>query len=234
MHLFYTPNIQGNTYQLSEEESKHASRVLRLKTGDEIVLTDGKGNWMPSTIVDDHPKRCFVRIDERIENYEPHPYRLEMAVAPTKNINRFEWFLEKATEIGIDRIIPLRSSHSERKEVKKNRLTKVISSAMKQSLKAWHPELEEMTAFNSVISNDFQGKKFIAYCEADPDERLEKYLSAKEDAFILIGPEGGFSPEEVQMALDNGFKAVSISKSRLRTETAAIIACHSVAFINKH
>jgi len=234
MHLFYTPDISGDTYQMSEEESKHASRVLRLQIGDEVVLTDGKGNWMPSEIVDNHPKRCMLKVKVRLSNYKKLGYDLHMAVAPTKNINRFEWYLEKATEIGIARITPMLTAHSERKEVKPQRLNKVVTAAMKQSLKAWHPVLDGMTKYKDVINQDFDGKKFIAWCEAGEEERLEKYLTPKEKALILIGPEGGFSIEEVERAEENGFQAVSISKSRLRTETAALVACHSVAFINQN
>lgn len=234
MHLFYTPDIIGENYQMSEEESKHASRVLRLQIGDAVVLTDGKGNWMPSEIVDNHPKRCLVRVKSKLSNYQNLGYELHMAVAPTKSINRFEWYLEKATEIGISRITPMLTSHSERKEVKPQRLNKVITAAMKQSLKAWHPVLDDMTKYHEVIRQDFEGKKFIAWCEAEEGDRLEKYLTPKEKALILIGPEGGFSADEVEQAKKFGFQAVSISKSRLRTETAALVACHSVAFINQN
>lgn len=233
MHLFYTPDILSETYQLSEEESKHASRVLRLAEGDEIILTDGKGNWMPSEIIDAHPKRCQIKVKEKLENYQTRPYKLYMAVAPTKNIGRFEWFLEKATEIGIDKIIPLLSEHSERKEIKQARLEKVVTSAMKQSLKAWHPTLNQITSFNDVINTDFDGKKLIAWCEAAIGDRIEKRVELGDDVFILIGPEGGFSPNEIEQAKNKGFIPVSISQSRLRTETAAIVACHSIAFINK-
>lgn len=233
MHLFYTPDIEAETYQLSEEESKHASRVLRLVEGDEVILTDGRGNWITSQIIDAHQKRCMVKVITKETNYHPKPYHLKMVVAPTKNISRFEWFLEKATEIGIDEITPLLSEHSERKEVKLKRLEKVVTSAMKQSLKAWHPQLNEMTSFSKIMEDNFEGKKFIAYCEADKEERMEKYLNPGEKAIILIGPEGGFSPEEIEQAKNNGYLPISISQSRLRTETAAITACHSVAFINK-
>jgi len=233
MHLFYTPDIEGGLYQLSQEESQHAARVLRLYVGSEVVLTDGKGNWMPSKIVEIHPKSCLVQVSEIIENYEPKPYHLQIAIAPTKNIDRFEWFLEKSTEIGIDRIIAISTEHSERKDIKTDRLNKIITSAMKQSLKAWHPELEGTTKFDSFIQQPFDGIKLIAWCEAAKEERIEKYVRAQENVLILIGPEGGFSPAEVQKAREQGFVPVSLSSSRLRTETAAIVACHSVAFINK-
>lgn len=233
MHLFYAPNIQGNTYQLSEEESKHATRVLRLSAGSEVILTDGKGNWLKSEIVDAHPKKCLIQVIETITDYNAKNYHLEIAVAPTKNINRFEWFLEKATEIGIDKVYPLLCEHSERKVIKRERLEKVITSAMKQSLKAWHPELNDIMDFKEFIHQDFEGKKFIAWCEAKQDERIENYLNSGEKGLICIGPEGGFSSDEIDIAKQKGFMPISISKSRLRTETAAIVACHSVAFINK-
>jgi len=233
MHLFYTPDIQSDTYQLSEEESKHASRVLRLSEGDEIILTDGRGKWMPSQIIDAHPKRCLVKVLETITNYQEIPYQLVMAVAPTKNIGRFEWFLEKATEIGITKIIPMLSEHSERKDIKLPRLNKVITSAMKQSLKAWHPILTNLSSFKKIIEIDFKGKKLIAWCQAKPEDRIDLYIAIKEPVLFLIGPEGGFSSEEIYQAKEKGFVPVSISQSRLRTETAALVACHSVAFINK-
>jgi len=233
MHLFYAPDIHGNSYQLSEEESKHATRVLRLAVGSEVILTDGKGKWMISEIADAHPKKCLIRVKEIIENYNPRNYHLEIAVAPTKNINRYEWFLEKAAEIGIDVFHPLLCEHSERKVIKTERLEKVITSAMKQSLKAWHPELNDLIAFDDFVQQEFDGKKLIAWCEANPEERIENYLQKNEKALICIGPEGGFSPEEIHLAKENGFIPVSISASRLRTETAAIVACHSVAFINQ-
>ena len=233
MHLFYTPDIIGNTYQLTEEESKHAIKVLRLNLGSTLMLTNGKGRWMQGKIVDNHPKRCLISIIKSVEDYQSRGYKLQMAVAPTKNISRFEWFLEKATEIGVDKIIPMLSEHSERKVIKESRLEKVITAAMKQSLKAWHPILKPISKFEEIIEIPFLGEKFIAYCEASQQERMEKYLKAEQDTFILIGPEGGFSLEEINMAKEKGFQPISISSSRLRTETAAMVACHSVAFINK-
>jgi 16S rRNA (uracil1498-N3)-methyltransferase len=183
--------------------------------------------------VDPHPKRCLVKVKNIHSDYPRHPYHLQMVVAPTKNISRFEWFLEKSTEVGIDIITPLLSEHSERKEVKTSRLNKVITAAMKQSLKAWHPVLEEMTKFDQLISQDFDGVKLIAWCEANKNDRIENFVQKGENALILIGPEGGFSPEEVSKAKEKGFQTISISHSRLRTETAAIVACNSLAFINQ-
>lgn len=233
MHLFYAPDIQGNTYQLSEEESKHATRVLRLHEGSEVFMTDGNGKWMKSEIISAHQKKCLIRVVETIENYNKPDYHLELAVAPTKNISRYEWFLEKATEIGLAKIHPLLCEHSERKIIKNDRLEKVITSAMKQSLKAWHPKLNELFRFKDFAKQHWPGKKLIAWCEASESERIENYLNPGEHALICIGPEGGFSPEEIEIAKQNDFIPISISKSRLRTETAAIVACHSVAFINK-
>ncbi len=234
MHLFYTPDIDdGETYMLSEEESKHAVRVLRLKTGDELWLTDGKGVLCQAKVLEEHPKRCNVQIVKRLKAYGKRNYRLHIAVAPTKNNTRFEWFLEKATEIGIDEITPLICEHSERDVVKIDRLNKVITAAVKQSLKAYHPQLNASQQFVDFLDNHSSNKSFLAWCNASPDNRIESNLNAGEDVLILIGPEGGFSDAEIDLAKERGVSLVSISSSRLRTETAALVACHSVAFINK-
>jgi 16S rRNA (uracil1498-N3)-methyltransferase len=234
MHLFYTPDIEGNSYILSEEESKHATKVLRLGKGAEVYLTDGKGRLMKSEITQAHTKKCMIDVKSTIDGYNTRSYELEIAVAPTKNNSRLEWFLEKATEIGIDTICPILCKYSERKVIKTNRLEKVITSAMKQSLKAWHPKLNDIVDFDDYISKDFDGLKFIAYCEADKENRIETHLGKGEKSSICIGPEGGFSLYEIEMAKERGFIPISLSLSRLRTETAAVVACHSVAFINKN
>ncbi len=232
MQLFYCPDIAGDQHTLNEEESKHIVRVLRLKNGNFIHLTDGKGGLFTAKLIDDHPKRCTVQITERQTEFEKRNFRLQMAVAPTKNIARFEWFLEKATEIGVDEITPLFCEHSERKEVKNNRLEKVIVSAVKQSLKAYVPELKTGIKFKDFVKQDFPGQKFIAYCEGEPKHIKELY-KAKSNVVILIGPEGDFSPEEVKLAQENSFEIISLGNSRLRTETAAIIACHAVNMVNE-
>ena len=231
MQLFYCPDIDGSTYTLNEEESKHCIRVLRMQTGDQFNITDGKGNLFEVEIIDDHPKRCSVKIISTLSNYEAKDFFLHIAVAPTKNIGRFEWFLEKATEMGIHEISPIICEHSERKEIKIPRLEKVIVSAIKQSLKAYVPKLNSAMNFSSFIQQDFKGQKFIAYCDGDHINLKDQYR-LKEGVCILIGPEGDFSPEEVKLALEHGFKTISLGKSRLRTETAAIAACHTINLLN--
>ncbi|PKP33695.1 MAG: 16S rRNA (uracil(1498)-N(3))-methyltransferase, partial [Bacteroidetes bacterium HGW-Bacteroidetes-17] len=182
-------------------------------------------------LIDDHAKRCTVKILETKKEYGKRFFSVHMAVAPTKSIDRYEWFLEKATEIGIDRITPIICEHSERKEVKINRLEKVVISALKQSLKAYLPKLSETVKFNHFINQPFEGQKFIAYCEGEPP-LLKKLYIPKTDVLILIGPEGDFSPDEVEQAIKKGFIPVSLGNSRLRTETAAIAACHAINLLN--
>lgn len=228
MQLFYTPDIQGNNYQLDETESKHAVRVLRLANGDSIQLIDGKGNFYEARIVDAHPKKCRVEITKTVAEFGKRNHYLHLAVAPTKNIDRFEWFLEKATEIGIDEITPVLCEHSERKVIKDERLEKVIVSAMKQSLKAYLPKLNPLTPIKDLLNSNFQGKKFIAHCYDQDKRELKNELDESTDNLVLIGPEGDFSEEEIQLALSKQFIPISLGESRLRTETAAVVACHTV------
>lgn len=225
MHLFYTPHINSDIYTLDEQESKHCVRVLRLKVGDEITLTDGIGNLYFTKIVEDHPKRCTVQVMEVKKEYGKRPFKIHIALAPTKNIARTEWFIEKATEIGIDEITPLICEHSERKIVKTERLNKVVTSAVKQSLKAYHPVMNPAVEFNKFVQKEFIGGKFIAYCSNEYRDSLKNIYEKGEDALVLIGPEGDFSPDEVELAIKHGFRPVSLGFSRLRTETAALYAC---------
>jgi 16S rRNA (uracil1498-N3)-methyltransferase len=233
MNLFYTPNIQDQFYQLDEIESKHCVRVLRLKEDDIIHLIDGKGNLYKAKIIEAHPKRCSVQCIETQTEFGKLNYYLHIALAPTKNIDRTEWFLEKCTEIGIHEFTPLLSTHSERKVVKHERLFKVITSAVKQSLKAYHPKLNELTKFSDLVSSSFDGEKYIAHCNEGPKTHLKKLYQAKQNALILIGPEGDFSPEEVELAKKHGFQEISLGESRLRTETAGVVACHIVSLENQ-
>ncbi|MFV0366632.1 MAG: 16S rRNA (uracil(1498)-N(3))-methyltransferase [Mangrovibacterium sp.] len=228
MHLFYTPDISGTNYTLPEEESKHAVRVLRMQEGDKLQLIDGKGGFYEASVVEAHPKRCAIQIKQKIDNYAKRQNYLHIAVAPTKNIDRIEWFLEKATEIGIDEITPVLCEHSERKVIKADRLEKIIVSAMKQSYKAYLPKLNPLTPLAELLSTDFEGGKFVAHCYEDERNSLKKSLHGSSN-LILIGPEGDFSEEEVQQALAAGFKPVSLGEARLRTETAALAACYTVA-----
>lgn len=234
MQLFYAPDITLPEYTLTEEESRHAIKVLRLKTGDTLHITDGVGNLHLCQLISDSAKHCTVRVVESECEFEKRPYRLTMAVAPTKNIDRYEWFLEKATEISVDNFVALESEHSERRVIKVERELKVITAAVKQSLKAYHPTLEDMVDFKKFVTRPFTGRKFIAHCgEAVVGKSyLASTLNAGEDAVILIGPEGDFSPEEVRLAVDNGFEEITLGSQRFRTETAAVMAVAMVAIKN--
>lgn len=233
MHIFYTPDFAGTTYTLDESESKHCVRVLRLERGEELVLVDGRGGLFNAQIEDPNPKRCAVRIVGEKLNYGARSFSVQVAIAPTKNIERIEWFLEKATEIGIERVIPLLCHHSERKEIKADRLEKVMVSAMKQSLKAYLPQLDALTKFSALVKQPFDGQKFIAHCEEQHRELLKNVVVPGKNYLILIGPEGDFSPEEIELALANGFQPVSLGESRLRTETAGLVACHTLNLLNE-
>lgn len=235
MQLFYAPEISLPRYTLPEEESKHCVRVLRMTVGDELHLTDGKGNMYRCKVISDNVKRCEVEVVETWPEYERMSYGLTMCVAPTKNIDRFEWFLEKATEIGISEVYPLECDHSERRQIKLEREEKVITAAVKQSLKAYHPVLHDLTSVRDIIAMDFEGEKYIAHCDSSFGERpyLGNLVKKGANTLILIGPEGDFSKEEINFALQNGFKAISLGRERLRTETAAVVATTVVATINK-
>lgn len=232
MQIFYTPDIAVNP-ELPEEEAGHCIRVLRLTEGDEVLLTDGKGFFYKAAISRAHAKHCEVSILESWQQPALWNFRLHIAVAPTKNMDRMEWFAEKATEIGLDAITCLNCRFSERKEIKMARLKKILVSAMKQSQKATVPQLEGMTDFRSFISRPFEGRKFIAHCEDGAKTLLKQTYCPGENALILIGPEGDFSPEEIELALANGFEPISLGESRLRTETAALAACHTIHVLNQ-
>lgn len=233
MHLFYTPDI-AETLTLPEVESGHCVRVLRLVEGDEIGLIDGRGTFYRAAIDLAHNKRCKVRILE--ERSQPAHWAgpIEVAIAPTKNLDRMEWFTEKTTEMGIDAIVPLLCRFSERKELKVERIEKIAISAMKQSLKAVLPRIDEMTPFERYVREPFEGQKFIAHCYADEERKLlSQTYQAGSSARILIGPEGDFSPEEVSLAIENGYVPISLGASRLRTETAGVVACHTLHTLNE-
>jgi 16S rRNA (uracil1498-N3)-methyltransferase len=234
MHLFYTPNIEKDTYTLDSAESKHCIKVLRLDIGDTIQLIDGRGGFYTAEIIDNNPKSCKIKCIETIKEYGKRDFSLHIAIAPTKNIDRIEWFLEKCTEIGIDEFTTLLCDHSERKLVKDERLMRIVTSAVKQSLKAYHPVLNPLTKFKKFISQDFKGQKFIAHCEDGQEKFLLQDLYTKgEDVTILIGPEGDFSVKEIEMARNAGFKEISLGSSRLRTETAGLTSCHTINLINR-
>lgn len=232
MQIFYAPDIES-TLVLPEEESGHCVRVLRLAEGDEIMITDGKGNFYRASITNAHPKHCQVEITSSWQQEKTWDAYIHIAVAPTKNMDRMEWFAEKATEIGIDEITCLNCRFSERKEVKTARLEKILVSAMKQSQKALLPQLNGMTDFKQFVRQPFNGRKFIAHCEEGEKPLIKSIYRPGENVLILIGPEGDFSPEEIKSAEENGFEAISLGKSRLRTETAALTACHTIHVLNQ-
>ncbi len=234
MNLFYVENIEGETAILPDDEARHCIQSLRKKVGDTIHFVDGKGGFYTGEITEATRKRCAVRITQQQQNYnEPHTH-LHIAIAPTKNINRLEWFLEKATEIGISEVTPILCQRSERKKVRIDRLQKIMLTAMKQSLKAYLPKLNDLTNFKDFIrtQNSAKSRTFIAHCNEGEKPHLKDISKAKENTLILIGPEGDFSPEEVALALQHECEAVSLGKSRLRTETAGLAACHIINLVN--
>lgn len=229
--IFYAPNILEDS-TLPEDESSHCIKVLRKKEGDTIFITDGNGHFFDATIVSAHTKHCVVDIVETIDEPKPWHNILQIAFAPTKNLDRIEWFAEKSTEIGIDRITPLLSRYSERKEMKLPRIEKILVSAMKQSQKAYLPILDEMISFSEFIKLPFDGQKFIAHCYSGEKQLLKNAYRIGGNVLILIGPEGDFSEKEVDEALKCGFTPISLGNSRLRTETAALVACHTIQILN--
>lgn len=229
--IFFAPDILSNQ-TLPQEESAHCVRVLRKKEGDTLYIADGKGHFFDAEIVEAHQKHCVVNIINTIDEPKPWANNLHIAFAPTKNMDRVEWFAEKATEIGIDKFTPLLCRYSERKEIKLPRIEKILISAMKQSQKSFVPHLDEMTAFADFIKLPFDGQKFIAHCYPQEKKLLKDVYKQGENVLILIGPEGDFSEKEVQLALDNGFEPISLGRSRLRTETAALVACNTIQVIN--
>lgn len=233
MHIFYTPDINSNTYSLSEEESKHCIRVLRLQKGDSLNLVDGRGGFYDAIVDDPHPKRTSLKVLSRHDEFGKRNHYLHIAVAPTKNIERFEWFLEKATEIGIDEITPLICERSERKDLKTDRLNKVITSAVKQSIKAYHPKLNEPMRFKDFIASAYSTHKFIAHCIDSEKFSLKDKIVLNSNYLVVIGPEGDFSPMELTIATNAGFIPIGLGSSRLRTETAALEVCFEVNFLNR-
>ena len=232
MHVFYTPDIQ-NRAELPAEEAAHAIRVLRLQAGDEVTLTDGKGNFYRAEISVASNKRCLVNILETQPQEPLWQGHLHIAMAPTKNMDRTEWFAEKATEIGFDELTFLNCRFSERKVIKTERIQKILVSAIKQSLKARLPLLNEMTDFDKFVRQPFNGQKFIAHCYEGEKPLLRDVSKRGQDALVLIGPEGDFSEEEVKLAIEQGFQPISLGRSRLRTETAALVACHILNLQNQ-
>ena len=235
MYLFYCPDIEKQQ-TLSEEESGHCVRVLRYSVGDEILITDGKGTTYTAKITNPHPKHCDFEIVSREKQERHHNFHLHIAIAPTKNIERMEWAIEKCVEIGVDEITPLLCRFSERKQLRTDRLEKIILSAAKQSLTPFLPVLHELTPYEEFISRQpsaVSQQNFIAHCYKDEKRFLKDEIAQGRDVLVLIGPEGDFSEQEVADALALGFIPVSLGNSRLRTETAAVVACHTAVLLNE-
>ncbi|HEY0670014.1 MAG TPA: 16S rRNA (uracil(1498)-N(3))-methyltransferase [Sphingobacteriaceae bacterium] len=233
MQIFYTPDIKDDLYILNEEESRHCIKVLRLSKGDIVKLVDGMGTLYTAEITEPHPRKTSLHVLNKQTEFGKREYSLHLAVAPTKNIERFEWFLEKATEIGVDEITPIICDRSERKEVKSERLNKIITSAVKQSIKAYHPRLNEPVKLKTFVKSLNSNQKFIAHCNSGDKSALKNILVPQTDYIILIGPEGDFTPDEVALCMQNGYIPITLGESRLRTETAALEACFEVNFINR-
>lgn len=239
MYLFYATDIPqsievGQQIQLDEEESAHAVRVLRYAAGDTIRIADGRGHMYEAVITNPHPKHCEVEIRSIEKQTKHHQGDVHIAVAPTKNIERMEWLAEKCTEIGLDRLTPLLCHYSERKQIRVDRLGKIILSAAKQSLSAYLPHLDELTNFKDCVLSATEERRYIAHSspwldKKDLREQLRQTPAAS--TIVLIGPEGGFSDEEVRFAMEHGFVPVSLGEARLRTETAAIVSCAMIQYV---
>lgn len=234
MQLFFNLDIAENdtSFSFNKDESRHIVKVLRKQVGDELYITNGKGWLFTAVLKLADIKHCSVSITSR-QKQPKRNFNLHLAVAPTKMNDRFEWFLEKATEIGIEEITPIICDHSERKTIKQERFEKIIQSAMKQSLHCYLPKLHSAISFSDFISRNFNQQKFIAHCEESHKKSLKSQLKQHNDCLILIGPEGDFSVKEIEIALQHNYIPITLGETRLRTETAAIVACHSVAFFNE-
>jgi 16S rRNA (uracil1498-N3)-methyltransferase len=234
MEIFYAPYINGNTYTLDEKESRHLIRVLRMSKGQDVRLIDGKGNLFTGIITDPSQAHCTIEIKEVIKDFEKRNYRLHIAISPLKNPERFEWFIEKSVEIGIDEITPLICRNTEKPGIKAERINNLIISAMKQSLKATKTTLNEPRNFKEFISLHYDGLKMIAHCDKSLKRSgINDVYHKNKDAVILIGPEGDFTSDEINFAVANDYHPVHLGPSRLRTETAGIAACHSIYFLNQ-
>lgn len=234
MHIFYCTNRQDTRFILDENESKHLTRVLRLKKGVKVLVINGSGMLYTCELVNADPRKSEVEIIKEDSTFDQREYKLQIAIAPTKNNDRFEWFIEKSVELGIDIITPIVCKRSERKTYKTERGKRISVAAMKQSIKTRNTIIEEVQGIDEILKLDFKGKKFIAHCnDFTKKETFSINYSKGEDVLILIGPEGDFTDSEVEKALNQGFKELNLGSSRLRTETAGIAACSLVYFINQ-
>jgi 16S rRNA (uracil1498-N3)-methyltransferase len=232
MQLFYAPDALINPY-LSIDESNHCVRALRHQEGDLIHIIDGKGNFIEARIMHADPKSCQFEIVNKKKSPEQRKYKVHIAIAPTKNNSRFEWFAEKATEIGIDMITPIICTRSERRKINYDRLHKVLVTAMKQSLKAFLPVLNQPTELNRFLLTDFTSSKKLLAIQSEESVPLYQTVDKNKNVVILVGPEGNFSPQEINLAVQNEWIPISLGRHRLRTETAGIVACQNIHFFNE-
>ncbi|MBG0782427.1 MAG: 16S rRNA (uracil(1498)-N(3))-methyltransferase [Bacteroidales bacterium] len=233
MHLAFDPAAHSGLFSLSEEESRHCIKVLRMNSGDAFRITNGKGLIFDATIIDAHPKHLQAELAEGVKGYDHWPFKLSIGIAPTKNSNRLEWFLEKATEMGVDEIYLFESFHSERRKIKLERLQKVMIAAMKQSVKSRLPKLYDVKKLSALFHLPFDGDRFIAWIDDGVRLTLVKAATPSQNTFVLIGPEGDFSRAEIEESKVAGFVPVSLGASRLRTETAGVAAVHTIQLINQ-
>ncbi len=234
MQLFYNPGITGSSegFSFDREESRHIVKVLRKSNGDNLFVTNGAGSIFTTEITSAAEHKCTVRITAEQVFAKP-AFEIHLAVAPTKMMDRYEWFLEKATELGATRITPIICDRSERRALKADRLHKIVQSAMKQSLRAWLPILDEPVDFGEFCRAENIGTKIIAHCEDGQRKTFKQLIRPGENVTVLVGPEGDFTSREITLALENGYLPATLGENRLRTETAAIAACHAVTLINE-
>lgn len=225
MHIFYEQELQGDAITLSQEESRHCLRVLRMRPGQEAIIVDGKGTRCRAVLQDAGSREAIFAVAARKHQVGKRPFHLHMAVAPTKNIDRFEWFLEKATECGIDEVTPVICEKSERRIIKPQRLEKILVAAMKQSLRAFLPKLNAAIPLEEFLLQPKTSHRFIAHCTEGSKKHLRDIYTPGSDALFLVGPEGDFSERETEAAAAQGFTAISMGEHRLRTETAALALC---------
>lgn len=233
MNIFYEPNIK-QTLCLNEDESRHAVKVLRFAAGDLLTVVDGKGGMYKCQIKTPNDKKCEIKIVEETQNYGLRDYYIHLIIAPTKNLDRIEWMVEKCVEIGINEISFIQTRYSERKEIKTIRIEKIAVGAMKQSLKAFLPKINEMISWKEFLKKDYsETQKMIAHLEEGDRKLIQQIAQPKGKYAVLIGPEGDFSTEEINQALEKGFVPVTLGESRLRTETAGLVACHTLNIVNQ-
>jgi 16S rRNA (uracil1498-N3)-methyltransferase len=233
MHIFYTPDLERDHFLLPEEESRHCSKVLRLQEGDRVQLVDGRGTRYTALLSQVGGKKCQVEILEQEKEFGLQPFHIHIAVAPPKNMDRLEWFMEKATEIGIQEVTLLQCQRSERKQVNLDRLEKIAISAMKQSLKAYRPSIHSMVPFKDFIHTTLADKTFIAHLEEHNRRSLNEVFVPYDTYCVLVGPEGDFTPTEIKEAYARGIRPITLGSSRLRTETAALVACHTLHVLHQ-